>query len=457
MLIVFNIQVSKPKAIAPLLVWGASILGSVIAEEALEMGIKHVTDDGKSKKKSKTAKVADEVFDKLEEYDFDFVKDKPVKKKDGSLVITPSAHDRAKLAKKLADEFDDVIEMDMTRVGKATKPRYQVNAIQGDPFYNTSLAINVVPNGTSYDVMKTYDFFTKFHDIKLTPISFKQETKVEVFSSVSGSLATTFDMKGSSLDQNITITGHSDPPNITVFYPYSGNYSKVLKVDLVAWNMYKQYLNMIEQANAKIFFAEGLAVPETIKNVYPAPKNMPKDFELPNQKQLSNKPIIIPNIFPPSDSDTSVTWEQVNNRYEEDNSIVNNVNNVYNSYIDQGDAITNVYNSTVINNYYTDVNYDEKVKEVEDKLPVVVPGDGDGGGSTDVEPINRGLLAYSKQMYEYLADSVDNTLASLKDLTDSASGVVDFLDTSMDWLPSSWRVMFGSAFILGVVAHFLRR
>lgn len=459
MLIVFNIQVSKPKAIAPLLIWGGSLLAGVIAEEAIEMGIRHFSPDGKKKSKSKAKKIATEVMDEVGDYGFEMFEKDAKRKADGSLEVYPSANDRAKLAKKVADEFDDVIEMETLHKEKMSKPSYGVDYPIGDPLEKTSVHIEIVKYSERPEDLKAHDKFIRLYNVRFTPIAFAKKTKVEFISSVTGRVIWWENFEG-GLSYKIAPYSNYEGDTYPFRLQFVGGNSFYPTKDYETNLVYNQYINMIEKANSKIHYAEGLVVPESIKNVYPAPKHLPKDYELPNKGELSNKPVVFKNVFPPIGNDVDISWNELNQMAESDSEFQNKFEQNIDTYLENGDINNNTYNTVVMNNYYTDKNYDEKVADVQididNNFPVPVePGEETPGG--EVEPLNRGLLGYAKQTYEYLADSIDGALASLKDLTDSASGVVHYLNTSMSWLPASWRMLFGSAFIVGVVAHFLRR
>lgn len=175
-------------------------------------------------------------------------------------------------------------------------------------------------------------------------------------------------------------------------------------------------------------------------------------------------------------------YEYERNSSDDDEFDISNVTNAdtYRTTIDSDDDYTKVTydndieiyapdetNTTETNNYLTpwnpkmsDDEFTLIVQPIQD-VDVVVPGDDDdlptGPRPDPVEVIDRSMLDVAVKTYDYLADSVDTTILAMRDITDSAGNIVGFLDTTMDWLPSEWRAVFTSAFVLGVFAHFMRR
>lgn len=213
----------------------------------------------------------------------------------------------------------------------------------------------------------------------------------------------------------------------------------------------------------------------------------------------SRKTIDIP------DFDATYNGEGVKKRpaVDVDVSDITNMSTTYNTYkntIDNDDYSKVTYdndieiyapestNTTVYNDYDTpwntkmeDDEFTIIVKPIIDVDVVIPPSDDDdspvvtnpGGDITiiveddddypigtrpdAVEVIDRSMLDVARQTYNYLGDSVDTAIDGMRDVTDNATGLISYLDESFDWLPNEWRALFGSAFILGVFAHFFRR
>ena len=446
------------------------IATAVMLEVAGELGWK-MTKEAWKKMMPKAKKKFEDAYES-----FDFPKKKP--KKNGKHIdVDVSSLDKAKFATILKEIGDEVIELDKTRTGKnMTRPKYEIEVEVADPFYKTGVEIEFGINGASSDY-EALDAITRLYSVSFTPMAFKQTTEVRIYSVIDGSGAMIevpggYPMKSydfRAMNEYLSGKGYSiamfennltTRKNMYLTYIGSTNRMSTGAFEIASktgktYQAYQSYLRALERANMTYYIAEGLMVPEDNTKVYKIPTNTPSDYQLPGDLNKTGGIFKIPLPDTSDDTVIDLEWEILEQEYNLTNQIDNDYETNYFNNVE------NTYNSTtyITNNYYTIQEGEKPQVDIDQEIEIIVKP-GDGGvivPGEDVDGLNRGLIGYAKQTYEYISDGIDNSLASLKDVTDSASGVVEFLDESMDWLPDSWRVLFGSAFILGVVAHFLRR
>lgn len=457
-------------ALAPLLAGALWVGGAIASEVAMDLGWKFL---GKPAWDAIETKVMKDVANNPDSWDFP--KTKP-KKNGKKLDVDVSANDRQKMATLLKKYGDEVIEMDLDRKAKHTTPSYYVDIDDlEDPFYNTSIDVNISAySGRSSEVMML-DYMSKFIDIEFTPIPYGRATYVEFIDTISGEnivlnpggsyrkkvnggTVYNLEMKDFGYNSNTgsSMIGLADEMSYTFYVWESAKPRK-------SYQMYQGYLNQLQENNRTIYVAQGVSVPEDNTKIYEIPLNTPSTYKLPWGDSIS-KPISIP-LPDEDDSVIDIEWSEVETRQYDDD-----VENYQTTIINDNDpTITNNYNH-VVNNYYTyEVESNEpSPEEINNQIAIIIENDidiGTGGGGIPVvddadkavRVYDRTLVGYIKSVYDYLADGLDNSILALKDITDSASGLVSFLDSSFEWLPNEWRALFGSAFVMGVVAHFLRR
>lgn len=442
--LVFSYEVNKPKAIAPAALV-VPILAGIAIESMASMGIKWATKEIAKKKADDFA--AAWAANPANKFDFDG--QNPYLNKDGSVYITPSANDRAKIASLLAGAL-----------GGAALEDYVSNDGNLTPYVNQG------PEGMSHTLTPTSEigacgiqfFLGATNGGEWIPHSGQYEGKHLVMYYPEEARKNSNWFQQTLLDPgtnfNTNVGGGTSYPGIGQSYSYT-------TADRA---MYSSFLQLCMDLKVPAYASDGLVIPQTINNVYNYNTGIPDGYDIPNKSQLENKPVVIQNIMPPSETEGEITWEQVVTNYGDEETTKQAINDGTGYLLENGDVnnIENVYTISVVNNYYTDVDQEKDKATVEKEIaeyqpPAEVPGDNLPAPIEPVAPINRGMLQVITESYQYLADGVDNSINSMRVVTDSATGLITYLDTSFRWLPAEWRAMFGAAFVLGVFAHFFRR
>lgn len=413
----------KTDAILPLLI---PVAKALVVDVALTQGIKYAQKTGFDKK---VMNVAKNVIEKADLYDFS---DKKITKtKGGKLDIPMSALDRAKVAWEVADEFSDVIDADQDRQAKTSKPRYDVDYANTDPFYKTSVSLDLLPRSVEIGAdNKMLDYTKKYIDIKFTPIAFKQESNVEFIDSLTGMvygsrvfLGGTYTNPASYVLYARSVSGSSSG------FLYNSNTVFTVDITQPSWKLYQAYLDQLSYSSAVTYTASGVIVPETIKKVYKVPPETVDDSDLPNKAELSNKPISI-DIGVTSDVDVELDWD--NTEY------LTQVEQHNETQIKKGDVtINNNYKYTieVINNYYTDVNYGNNKTEIDIEIENNLPDPVDPVDPDPVDPTDPGTGGNGGNVIvtgHWLTDAIPIALLlSLLELLDS---VVDYILRLVDFV-----------------------
>lgn len=458
----FSVTYVKPRKADAIVQALVPIAGALVAEVALDLGWKYVVEPAYE---AIVKKVAGEVVSKPDLYDFP--KNKP-KKGNGKIEVDVSPNDRAKIAKKLADEAKKVIDLDTARRAKTSKPVYKIDvADTADPFYGTSIELDVKPkDSSSMAVMEAYEFFISFFRIEFQAKSFEQRSDIGVYSDVTGNKLFEWSLAG----------GPSSNPKkydlVIDYYFYSGdqfmpylagiqlqNFNMEKTVEGKLWKAYKQALN--NSVGKKVYYSQGLVVPDSAKDVYSVDERTPPTYQLPNHNDLSKRLVLdMPDNVPYFEG------EIVDVDYEDLDNYIQHIEDSYNTYIEYGDVVTTNNYETITNNYYTTYNYEKSDDEVKQEISIIIENENNVGGvgcpegdelCKSAEPYDRTILTYIKETYDYLDDWIDQLVASSRNVKESAGGLVSFLDEIFDWMPSEWRTLFATAFIGGIIAHFFRR
>lgn len=364
----------KAHAIAPLLIWAAE---AIVVDIALEQGWKYAKKSGMT---AKAKKVAQDVVDNVIHYDF--AKKKPIKKADGKIDIDVSANDRAKIARQLADLGEDIILANDDRERTNTsKPKYSLDVASTDPMADTSIEINVILSADTPNERQALDFVNKLWHFKFTPVAYAKKTKVEMISAVDGQIRNLGELDGGSAlsPKSYTLRPYYNTGSSYTMSLTSGSWTSSYSISSYSSTTSKSfqaYINAVTLANTKIFYADGIMIPETVKNVYPAPINMAPDYKLPNYEQLKDRPVRI-DVELPDTVDVELDWE--------DSTYLTKIETEINEEYNKMDVTINNnydYSTQVINNYYTDKNYDVKAPDIEPEIETPPPTDGDGDGDT---------------------------------------------------------------------------
>lgn len=420
-LLVFSIEQSKPKAFAPIPFLVAIGVG-MAAEQLVTMGVKA---GSKALLKRQAQNYSDDIALSGK---FDWAGLNPYRNKDGSITLSPTANDRAKLAGLMSGalagtlaegSFSDCVAPDMPITGDA-KGVYSIGQTE----------VNGIP---------AYHFVNNYTGLQASVNFYKRD-----YTFASSSVEYVVDKNIGS----ITVTG---PEGLYVFP----------NIDLGGIPANQQLDDdTAASVNAEILNCGGLYIPSTIDRVYNAPMDMPADYQLPNHAALTGHDFVINNIMPPSETEGEITWEELDQYYTDngldiEQTVIDNID----TYLENGTITENRYTVGEINNYYTDTEYTEKKEDVvppgESTVPVVptVPDE----SYPVATPVDRSMLSVITESYAYLTESLTTSLAAMRTVTDGATGLVDYLDTSFRWLPAEWRALFGAAFVMGVFAHFFRR
>lgn len=367
MLIIFN-TVIPPKqtdAIAPAIPWIArALVGDVI----VDLGWKYV---GKPVVDKITDKVSGTVVKNAK--DFDFLKKKP--KKNGKKIdIDISPLDRLKIATLIKKEGAEIIELDKQRVDKITRPTYEVDFPDVDPFYNTGIFLDLKPTPDGQEFL---DFFTKFINIEFMPNAYDRSTTVTMFSALSGDILFTKELAGGTPTRkyDVDLIRWSCYEGCQYYYELrlDGSYETVSpskKLPTEYW-LFQEYKRQLSINNRTIYLANGFSVPQDNTRIIEIPIKTPSTYVPPNADKLDID-ISIPII---TDDDTVIDLD-----WEDLDIYLPDIENYYNITVNKSDLTVNNNYNTVINKYYY-ICEDGSCKtqeEIDEELPDIpdLPDDG---------------------------------------------------------------------------------
>lgn len=443
-MLVFSYEQSKPKAVAPLVGWAGAVLVGMAAETLVTMGVKGAS-------KAVLKKQADNYAEQAAlAGKFDFPGTNPYRNKDGSITLSPTANDRAKMAGLISGALIGSMYGNSTeneacyaKEGYSKMPvgvGASVTAFADEPAYMRNNALvnllyvaykSDVPGTTGYN----YSIVRKENGQIMRNIFSNENDIVFVGNGRTQDNSTIYMALEDTSTTSAVATLQANP-----------NDSPAIVDDFYAAAAAGETINLCDE----------IMVPSSIERVYPAPMDMSSTYQMPNAAELANQPITIYNVFPAGEEEGEVTWQEIDDYYANNGLDARNVvDSQFEAYLENGDYNSTTYTADVINNYYTDSNYPVKVEDFNPDTGEIVPVP--DGEVVPVEPIDRNMLQVITESYSYLADSVDTSLTAMRTVTDGATGLVDYLDQSFRWLPAEWRALFGAAFVLGVFAHFFRR
>lgn len=452
----FQINMNKPKAFVPLAGYIVPIVGGLIVGEMAEMGIKWGAKAVVKKQADNFASMAnsEKIANNLM-----FARTNPYRNKDGSLAISPSVNDFAKIAGLIAGGTTGLmLEGDKNGDGIPDA------CIPSPPSGGEKLSWDVPldNSGNFAEDQRTAWELSKY----VAPYVIKNANGTHTFYYVSlytGAVIQTHVVDNPNfqlVNYKFSVIWSSNNgvfmPNVTYQSKDGSSYRSAFTNGSISEAMIGQNVSVNSQvaiqAGASLIPCAEMIVPSTIKNVYPVPMDMSSTYKMPNASDIKPKVIVINNVFPPGE-EGEVTWEDIGNLYPDPKDFADLVDKSVD--YDVG-TINKPYTEQVINNYYTDINYPIKVidfkpeiGEPEVTLPEVP--------KEPVEDLDHSMWEVLRNTYNYLDDGIDSSLAAMKGITDSAKGITNYLASAMGWLPPEWRAVFTSAFVLGVFAHFLRR
>lgn len=498
---------NKVEAFAPLVPVLVSV-GTYLAKEvAFELGWKA----GKKGVEYMTKKLAPKIEKGIKNKEFDWVKSKPTKK--GKKMRVPvSGKDVAKMAWHLSDIGEEVITESVGRPAYTGEP-YQGGKITTDnvdPFYNTAVNVRIERGSHTMPAAFAFpDYFSMAFHLQFTPLPYEGKSKLQLISSFNtsktssavilsgGNYIISFedaDDKNFRYYSNYIRIRNADTGEFVTGYRGAKSvfYSSAYSIDDEGVWAFDMYRDALAKANTKYHFAQGLAVPEDMREIVKLPPNTPNSYDL--DKEFAGKVIDIDlgvdlDFDLPDNYDTEVLLETViqqNPDFDFENHITNNViNNIHND-----NSITTHNTYITNNNYYDNSKAEDIIKEVlpllpkpveptvpDDKPPItgeIIPVDpipklpieigvevegmkycvnGDEVvPCKDIEAIDGSLLAMAKNSYKYATDTIKTGVEGIQSLGSSATEMTKLFDTFFGWLPSEIRVLMvgGFSLVIGI-------
>lgn len=447
--------------------WVMAVVGSIVIDVAIDMGIKFV--DKMAQTKLKETVVAD-IWSKHSD---DIKKLKPTKKNGlkwllkapkwlKSVIIGSIGATTAVIVDKAIEKEEDIkpviqVEgLDSTEVKDAPVSSIE-NATGSNPFYNTAVKVKL---GNVHQ--KSYDYVVKYAYIKFQPLAYKQENIVSIC--MDNECASTIVPGGRVLVlEPYGYTNHDYYGQyIKIRYSYE-NYV-MSKYDI--YNNYNQsavfgskiplfeaYVANLNAQNEQFYEFDGIIVNKAIKSVVELPVGIkPEQIELlPND--------VLPVGYHEKEYEFNVSNETVLQQFIEGDTF--DIELIEQDIVQLGDNIHpptanytyNTYIPTINNNYYVDESKNEEIVQrlmqiIEDN-PVVDDGE---GNEIIVGGMDRGLLAFVKNAYEYATDTILVGVNGLKELATSASAITQLYEVFFGWLPREIRTLMvgGFSMVVGV-------
>lgn len=472
LVLIFSFVFIKPKedveqaeALAPIAAWAVSIIGGLIIEIAVDMGVKFV--DKKAREGFKT-KILNKIWGK----NGDIINDLKPTKKNGLkwlfkapkwlLTLITGAITTEIIQTKLEDDerTENVVS------GKPIVPSpndSDVSLNPVDPFYNTNIHITKIiagENPPSIELKKRVSYLNSWVNYKVSPVSYATRSKLEVSPYKDFSSSTVIYIAGGfkgELKLGVGTYYRFTSDFGSVFYSNATTSSKTTTLNLLSagpiWGAYEAfevYLKQLEEKNKKIYYANGLLVSE-----YQGLIQLPQDLTVSDLEKLdySKLPPAIQNDknYEFEIKDTTLInvdqWELLKegDKFEwtlVENEIVNQGDTIYNT------IINNDYNPTINNNYFVTPEVQENINS---QLPST---DGSKPPATggDVDKIDGSLIAYIKNAYEYATGVIKSGVDGLKALGTGAVELTKLYGVFFSWLPKDIVVLMtsGLAIMLGL-------
>lgn len=480
-------DMEKAEAVIPIAAWAVSIIGGLIIDIAVDMGVKFIDKKAKEGFKNK-------ILNKIWAKNGDLINElKPTKKNGLKWLFKAPKWLLTIITGAVSSEIINTKEEDDDRTenisgGKPVVPGDGDSNIElppTDPFYNTSISMtDILPRHKTYSQDKAFAAYMKsWLNYKVTPSSYKEMTKMEISGYKNFSDSLVFYVKGGS---NFYFEIGSSQ---SVYYPHElqafsgGTAQNIISLDgnpyyrstvtfernssiSEGFKAFEVYLIQLEQNNKKIYYADGLLVSD-YKGLIKLPQDLSasdlKDFDytkLPPKLQkdrdiefeIKNTTLVDVNQWDLLKEGDEFEWTLI------ENEIVSQGDTIYNV------VINNDYNPTINNEYEVD---EETQNDIDNMLPVVPggkpPATGEGTGSggmvctengkiipcDNVEKIDGSLLAYVKNSYEYATNFVKTAVDGLKALGTGAVELTKLYGIFFGWLPKEIVILMTSG--LGIM------
>lgn len=484
-------NMQQAEAILPAII--LAVLGSVVLDVAVDMGIKFV-----DKKAAKDW--ADNIVGKLWNKHGKLISDlKPTKMNGLKWGLRVGKGLLALIVDEISDGSKEVAEKDGERKTVNAQPKEftgGVDTVVTDPFYNTSINITKVqPFPINITNNKLSAYFNEWVNYKFTPVSFGQRTvlKMSTFDDFSnsssllfkggytGSLSVSYNsplsigLQTAGTDGNLYQMADINNENPNGKYIIFG-FPEVMKT----YPAFLKYLERLEQQNSKTYYADGVLVTDGYDGYIDLPDNI--DSDTVGKLDFTKFPVAFQNDkdFEFDIGDVSVIdaeFETINEGDEFEwemieQEIVNQGDNLYHYDIDYE------YSPT-INNYY--VLSPEQQEDIDTDIGIIVGGGGTnppatgGEGSTDgfmycvdkpgamvvsckdIEAIDGSMLAYVKNSYDYAVNAVKAGVDGLNTILAGSAGLIALYANIFDWLPEEVTILLTSGLLLMIGLRVFRR
>lgn len=473
LLLIFTLTVAQPKeqmqeaeAVVPLAGWVVSIIGGIVIDIAIDMGVKFID---KKAKEGFQNKVLQKIFSKNTNK-IKINELKPTKSNAGKWILKAPKWLLALITGAVTNEIietkkEDIEREEIITSGKPLLPSPNDSDIvfkPTDPFYNTNVHITglVYMDGSSnVESRKRFAYLNSWVHWRMSPVSFAERSKIEISAYKDFSLVDTFYVRGGFNGEFKYGTRWDSPRFYTdtaTFYSVPSGGSVVTEKYMYAvdnvwagFPAFKVYLEELENNSKKIYYANGLLVSE-YDGLIQLPDVIPDDFDY--------------SLLPPTiqnDREYEFTIKDESLLINENWTTINE-GDIFNWEIIEGDIINQgdtIYNITIIYDYNPSPNPDYVVTpEEQDKIDSQLPStDGSKPPSTNVGTIDGSLVAYVKNAYEYATSLINTSVEGLKSLATGAKELTALFGVFMGWLPKEIVVLMTSGLGLMIGLRVFRR
>lgn len=494
-------NMQQAEAILPAII--LAVLGSIVLDVAVDMGIKFV-----DKKAAKDW--ADNIVGKLWNKHGKLISDlKPTKMNGLKWGLRIGKGLLALIVDEIVDSTKEVKNEDTKRKEENVTPKIynnEMNLITSDPFYKTDVNIKgfIQQNVNDINEKKSYAYINEWLNFQLTPVSYAQRTKFVI------SADKTFGNTGDAILYikggfnsfiELRYTGNSiylyDPVVNSYVYDTASDTSAdyktsfIIKDNLVngvyqsytgifsAYPAFLKYLERLENSNAKTYYSDGI-----ITSDYDGYLDLPDDKtiteDIINDLDFTKFPIAIQNDkdfeFELGDiTNVDADYEVINegDQFEWElieQDIVNQGDNLYSYDIDYNYA-------PVVNNYYSISAKQQEEIDTDIETGVIVPPTNGGGGNgsvdgfmycvdkpgamivscKDIEAIDGGLISYIKNSYDYAVNAVKAGADGLQSILAGSAGLIALYSNIFDWLPEEVTILLTSGLLLMIGLRVFRK
>lgn len=464
-------EYEQAEAVIPIAGWAVSIIGGIIIDIAIDMGVKFID---KKAKEGFQSKILQKIFSKNAN-SIKINELKPTKTNAGKWALKVPKWLLALITGAVTKEILDTKLEDETRVEENASKDFithydsSIYTKPTDPFYNTGVKItglNVY--GSTVLDKKIHAYFNTWVNYKLQPVSYAQKTSITMspYKDFPSASTDTFYINGgyNGVFHISRYTGVSELAGLitsnsgnafSTSRDNSGSYYGSIYVTrtMAAFPAFEVYLRELENNAKKIYYANGVLVGK-YEGLIQLPDVIPDNFDY--------------SILPPSiQSDRDYIFE-----IKDENVLVNENwttinegdifewNIIEQDIVNQGDTIYNIY---ITYDYNPNPNPDYEIsQEEQDKIDSLPTDDGtkppsNGGGNVDVGVIDGSLTAYVKNAYEYATSLINTSVEGLKSLATGAKELTALFGVFMSWLPKEIVVLMSSGLGLMIGLRVFRK